>query len=320
MSKLVSVIIPVYNVEKYLKKCLNSVLKQTYNNCEIIIVNDGSLDNSQSIIENYAKKHKRIKYFIKSNGGLSDARNYGLSKAKGEYIAFLDSDDYFEKDMIETMIKYMEKENYDIVFCDINNVYENNNIKKVYCNYNLSSEMDKNYLMSAPMACNKIYKRNVFDNDFMFKKGVLYEDLELIPSLVIKTTKIGYVDKSLYNYYQRSGSIMKQKKFNPRTDDIFLVLDSMVERFKKYNKFEIYKNEIEYLFIEHLLYSASLRFISFNKVRKAKINIILTILKEKYPNWKNNKYYQKKSIKFKLVCNLVYYKQFSLLNILNKLK
>ena len=119
----VSVIVPVYNVEKYIKKCLNSLVNQTLDEVEIVVVNDGSPDNSQKIIDEYTKKYKNIKSYVKENGGLSDARNYGIKRATGKYISFVDSDDYIRKDMLEKMYNYAIQKNFDVVVCDSINVY-----------------------------------------------------------------------------------------------------------------------------------------------------------------------------------------------------
>ena len=119
----VSVIVPVYNVEKYLAKCLDSLINQEFFNYEIIVVNDGSTDNSQEIIEEYAKRYDIIKDVFKKNGGLSSARNYGLEKASGKYITFVDSDDYVDENMYLKMYEKAKSGNFDIVTSDINYVY-----------------------------------------------------------------------------------------------------------------------------------------------------------------------------------------------------
>ena len=120
----VSVIVPVYNVEEYLEKCLDTLVNQTLKEIEIIVINDGSPDNSQKIIDKYAKKYKTIKAYTKENGGLSDARNYGLTKANGEYIAFIDSDDYVSIDMYEKIYQKAKSGNFDMVVCDLNIIYD----------------------------------------------------------------------------------------------------------------------------------------------------------------------------------------------------
>ena len=308
----VSVIVPVYNVEDYLEKCLNSLVNQTLKEIEIIVVNDGTPDNSQEIIDKYAKKYKNIKAYIKENGGLSDARNYGIKKAKGEYIAFVDSDDYVTKDMYEKMYQKAKSGNFDIVVCNSINVYENNNQIEIKSNLNYADNPIQNYLISAPMACTRIYKKELFDN-IEFKKGIYYEDLELTPKLVKYTNKIDFLDEGLYYYYQRSGSIMKQKEWNDKLLHIFTVLES-----NKKVLFNKYPKEIEYMYITHLLRTATLRFLDYPN-SKNMINKIVLTMKENFPNWKQNEYYQKSSKKLQLLCILAYSKQIFLLKIIKQL-
>ena len=178
----ISVIVPVYNVEKYIDKCLDNLVNQTLKDIEIIVVNDGSPDNSQDIINSYQKKYPRmIKSFIKPNGGLSDARNYGIKKAQGEYIAFLDSDDYIEIDAYEKMYKKAELKDFDIVVCDLNYVYEDGSVKRVSSKIEHDTTNIKNvYINMYPCVWNKIYKKTLFENDIEFKKGVWFEDVDFL--------------------------------------------------------------------------------------------------------------------------------------------
>ena len=281
----VSVIVPVYNVEKYLSKCLDSLVNQTLKDIEIIVVNDGTKDNSQSIIDKYTKKYsKKIKSYIKENGGLSSARNYGLKYAKGEYISFIDSDDYVDLQMFEKMYNEAINNKFDIVVCDTINVYED---KEVYIKSNLGyNDNDiNNYIISPPMACCRIYSRKLFEKN-KFKEGIFYEDLELTPSFELYTNKIGFLEEGLYFYLQRTGSIMKQKRFNNRLLDIFDVLE------KNYNLlYKDYSKEVEYMYITHLLRTATLRFLDYDK--KEYLYKINKIMKEKFPNWNKNIYYKK---------------------------
>ena len=309
----VSVIVPVYNVEKYLEKCLDSLVNQTLKEIEIIVVNDGSPDNSQKIIDKYAKKHQNIKAYIKENGGLSDARNYGIKKATGQYIGFVDSDDYVSLDMFEKMYQKAINDNLDIVACNSVEVYENKDVtilKKA--NFNFSEDIIKNYLISQPMAWNKIYNRVLFKKN-KFKKNIYYEDLELTPKLVKDTKKIGFLDEGLYYYLQRENSIMKQTKFNDKLLDIFTVLDSNKKVLEN-----IYPDEVEYMYISHLLRTASLRFLDYPNYQEM-INKIIKTMKEYYPNWKNNYYYQKSSFKLKIICNLAYTNNLLLLKLIKKI-
>ena len=314
----VSVVVPVYNTSKYLRKCLNSILNQTLDEVEIVVVNDGSPDNSQEIIDEYVKKYPdRVFGYKKKNGGLSDARNYGIKKCHGEYIAFIDSDDYIDKNMLKEMY-FKAKEGYDIVVCDLVKIWDNGD-KQILKNLDGLANDYRYFTLSFPMSCNKIYKRELFDNTFKFRTGIFYEDLEFIPSLVLKTDRIAYVPKGFYFYYQRDKSIMNQVKFSDKLLDIFDVLISLENRFKKARKYKEYKDELEYLNVEHLLYSAGLRFINFDNGKDYILRAV-NIIKSKYPNWKKNKYYMEKSLKFRVVCKCTYGKHFMILKLLNKLK
>lgn len=307
----VSVIVPVYNVEKYIKKCLDSLVNQTLNGVEIIVVNDGSPDNSQKIIDEYTKKYKNVKSYIKENGGLSDARNYGIKKATGEYISFVDSDDYIRNDMLEIMYNYAIKEDLDVVVCDSINVYDNGSEILIKSNNNYSDNDVRNYIISPPMACTRLFKKTIFDK-IQFKKNIYYEDLEMTPKVVNITDKIGFVSEGLYYYVQRDGSIMKQNVFNKKLLNIFDVLKSNKDLLE-----DKFPEEIEYMYITHLLRTASLRFLNYDN-GKEYIYKIHNIMKEYFPKWKNNVYYKKSSFKLKLICILAYNKNILLLKLIKK--
>lgn len=307
----VSVIVPVYNVEKYLRKCLDSIINQTLKDIEIIVVNDGTKDNSQDIIDEYTKKYKNIKGYIKENGGLSSARNYGIKRAVGEYISFIDSDDYIKDDMLEKMYNKAKKDDLDIVVCDSIEIYEDG--REVYkkANMHYSDNEVNNFIIAPPMACCRIYKKYIFDK-IEFEDKILYEDLNLNPLLVNTTNKIGFVEEGLYYYFQRNGSIMNQKKFNDKLLDIFKVLDNNYK-----GLVEQYPDEVEYLYISHLLRTATLRFLEYDVPDNFdKIN---HTMKDKFPNWRRNKYYKKSSGKLKLICNLAYGKNILLLKLIKRL-
>jgi len=308
----ISVIVPIYNTERYLSKCLDSLVNQTLKDIEIIVVNDETPDNSQKIIDKFVKKYKNIKSYIKKNGGLSDTRNYGIKKATGEYIVFIDSDDYIDLSMLEKLYNSAKENKLDIVTCNCVKVYEDNDNKIVLkSNLNYSDDVVKNYLLAQPMACIRIFKRELFKNN-SFKKGIYYEDLELVPRMVNSTKKIGFLDEDLYYYLQRNGSIIHQKKFNDKFLDIFTVLDTNRDALEKE-----YPEEIEYMYITHLLRTASLRFLDCNDSSDylEKIN---KIIKDNFPNWKNNIYYKKSSWKLRMICRLAYNRQYYLLKLIKK--
>ena len=311
----VSVIVPVYNVELYLEKCLDSLVNQTLKDMEIIIVNDGTKDNSEKIIKKYLKKYKNIRYYKKENGGLSSARNYGIEFAKGTYIGFVDSDDYVKLDMFSKMYECAINNNSDIVVCDT--IIKNKKNEYILKSNLLYSNDDiRNYIISYPMAPIGLVKKELF-NDYKFTLNILYEDLCLMPTLSIISSKITFLNEALYYYVQRENSIMKSN-YNKKQLDIFYVLDSVKNKFIINNLYDKYKEEIEYLYITHLLRSASLRFISYDNYKEL-LNRINDIFKNNYPNWKKNIYYKKSSYKLKIISTLSYYKCYHILKLIKKL-
>ena len=316
---MISVIVPVYNVEKYLKKCLSSIMKQTFKNFEVIIVNDGSPDNSQDIIDSFKKRYpKKIKAFKKENGGLSSARNYGLEKASGDYVVFLDSDDWFEPDYLEKMYNIAIRDDLDIVVCDTIKDYSNNRQIVLRSNLGYSHDNIKNYIISYPMAALRLVKRSLYTKEYLFTENILYEDLCLYPTFINVTDKIGFLSIPLYHYLQRDDSIMHQKTFSDKLFDIIKVLDNIYNSFKKHNNLDKYHEEVEYLYITHLLRSTTLRFLEYENGEE-KLKIVNEIMDERFPNWKHNKYFKKSSFKLKLVCKLAYKKNYKALTLLLKI-
>lgn len=207
-----SIIIPVYNVEKYIKKCLDSVFSQTYKDYEVIVVNDGTKDNSMNIVKEYD-----VKIINQKNQGLSEARNVGLKNAKGEYILFLDSDDYIEKDLLKELDKSISNKP-DVVRFQIQEVYEDKVNK-----FEEESFSNKTGEDAFSIICNYhfvenawayLYKKSYLEkNNFIFKKGTIHEDFGLIPLVIIKAKIVNSISYIGYNYVQRDGSIMSQKNY-----------------------------------------------------------------------------------------------------------
>ena len=198
MENKVSVIIPVYKVEKYLEKCIDSVINQSYSNLEIILVDDGSPDNCGKICDKYAKKDNRIRVIHKTNGGLSDARNNGIKIATGNYIAFIDSDDYVTEDYIEYLLKLIIDNNSDISIVMPYEVDENYIVKKIFkrekiYNYN-SNDALKTMLYQKKFetsAWGKLFKKNVV-NGIYFPTGKIYEDIGTIYKYILRAKKITF--------------------------------------------------------------------------------------------------------------------------------
>ena len=322
----VSIVVPVYNVEKYLNRCLNSLVNQDYKNIEIIIVNDGSPDNSQMIIDKYEKEYSNvIKAFKKKNEGLSEARNFGLKKATGDYIAFIDSDDYVETNMISEMIKCASKNNSDIVVCDIFDEYENEGIVKIYKNVftgDSSIFEEHKILLNRFSAWNKLFKVSLFsDKKLKFEKGKIYEDLRLILKLYLKTNTISFIKKPLYHYVIRDGSIMTSSGLKKNLD-IVSAFDDVIEYYKQEDKYEMFKNELEFLAIEHLLISTIVRVLHISKYKEAKRNVLpyLKYIKKEYPNYKNNIYISLLSKNKKIILFLINHNKFVFLKFLIDLR
>lgn len=219
MNETISVIVPVYKVEKYIKKCIDSITNQTYKDLEIILVDDGSPDNCPQILDEYAKCDNRIKVIHKENGGLSSARNEGMKYATGNYIAFVDSDDAIHEKKYEILHNLMKKHNADVSVCEVLKISENEDGEIVYPmikEENIQEktltrdEMLKQMLVNGDIGnfvFTKLYKRELFDG-ITFPDGKVYEDAATIYKVIHKANKIVYVNKKLYYYlYGRVGAI-----------------------------------------------------------------------------------------------------------------
>ena len=284
----ISIIIPMYNVQDYIEKCVNSILKQKYDNYEIIIVNDGSTDNSYNMVKSIDSS--RIKIITKSNGGLSSARNEGLKYVTGEYIWFIDGDDYIEDDALELLVKNIKKEDYDVICFYYYNEYKGN--KKIQVDKVNIKKLSERPLINTS-ACAKIFKKDFYEqNKFIFTEGIIYEDLALIPFVMAKANKIKLIEKPLYNYVKRENSIMNQrKKFNKNRDDKFKAIDILSNHFIAEGINEKYKEELEYLIIKHLLLVYSTEILPFKaEIYKERCKNVLKYLNKINVKWYENKY------------------------------
>lgn len=286
----VSIIVPVYNVEEYIDRCLKSLVNQTLKDIEIIVVNDGSPDNSEEIILKYEKKYNNIKYLKKKNGGLSDARNYGLKYAKGEYIAFVDSDDYVSKDIYEKMYEKAKEGNFDLVVCNLNYVYDDRIVK---CSSNINKDttnIKKSMLNIYPAAWNKLYKKSLFDNNVRFKKGVWYEDVEFIYRLLPYIKTIGTISDYSYQYIQRDNSIIKT--IDSRLYNYIDNWNGIIEFYKKNDFYDEYKKELEYCYVRYLYATFIKQACNYSKEEYDKaVNTAINNVKKYFPKYRKNKYF-----------------------------
>ncbi len=260
----VSVVIPVYNVEKFLKECINSVLSQSYKDIDIILVNDGSTDNSGKLCDEFSKKHSNITVIHKKNGGLSDARNYGIENAKGKYIYFLDSDDYLKENAIESLVLQAEHYDADVVFFDAEIIQETNNRrhnKNSYIRKGLYSNplegvdmlkelMEYNeYITSVPLL---FIKRERLENKLNFHKGIIYEDVLFTFLLFLESRIAVHLPETLYYRRLREDSIMTSRKKVHNFSSIIKVYEETIkikEKFQNDSKrLKLVERQLELLF------------------------------------------------------------------------
>ena len=249
---LISVIVPIYNVDKYLRRCVESIINQTYKNLEIILVNDGSLDNCGKICDEYAQKDVRVKVVHKNNGGLSDARNAGLDIATGEYIGFVDSDDSIELDMYEELYNNIKENNCDLAICGIRTISEFGTVDICINDNNIVMNNDElmekfiNTSLVGSAACNKLYDVSLFLNR-RFSFGIIHEDADIMYKIIYDVKRAVYIGTSKYNYYKRDSSIsnskytLKKDVLNNITDEKYYYLKEKYPYLEK----KLYDDRVE---------------------------------------------------------------------------
>jgi glycosyltransferase involved in cell wall biosynthesis len=237
----ISIIVPVYKTEQFLRKCLNSLVNQKFEEIEILLINDGSPDKSQVIIEEYCLLYPdKVKGFLKKNGGLGDARNFGLQYAKGDFIGFIDSDDYIHSEMYFDLYQKANNENADIAICEFAIIDEKDKILNYtdITNHLDISKEDKKFALKYGRneAFNKIYKKELFLNTAIRYPKIWFEDYPITPLLIEKANRIVYVDRPLYYYVQRKGSIMNQAAtFSKRNFEILLATEMIINAKNDFN-------------------------------------------------------------------------------------
>lgn len=285
----VSVIVSVYNVEKYLRKCIESLVGQTLKDIEIILVNDGSTDGSQKIIDQFMSQYDNIKCINKKNGGAAESRNMGMLQATGEYIGFMDSDDYIESEMFECMYNKAKENDYDVVECNLHHEFPDGSIDTEECEQ--YTDIGQLLMNGRNVVWNKIYKREwLLASGVTFPVGYIYEDLAFYSKLVANIRSIAYVKPAFYYYVQRKDSINRSQDL--KTLNIIPVLQDVKDYYIKTGKYDNYKDELEFLFAKILLLS------SFNRIchipepkdRNMALSKNWEFLNDNFPKWKANRY------------------------------
>lgn len=290
-------IVPVYNVEAYLEKCISSILVQNFREYEIIIVNDGTQDNSGKIAETFAEKYpEKIVYIQQENKGLGSARNTGIRHAKGEYLLFVDSDDYIAPDTLQKVYDRIVKEQADLLLFDFYRVSEQ--YEMLSRNYGcfrekveFTFESCPAILFDNPSVWNKLYHRSLFtDYGIVFPDRVWYEDLRTTAKIYTKAKKIVYFKEPLYYYCQRESSIMHTKDCTKYLQ-IVEAMEDLLQYFKDQGLYEKYREELEFLTAYQVLFFAVVQVnkidVSSEVQKKLKKYVI-----EKFPDYRKNAYYR----------------------------
>ena len=300
----VSVIVPMFNVENYVEQCLDSLSRQTLRDMEVILVDDGCTDNTPLIADKYVTKYpERFRMVHKKNGGLSDARNYGIPYAKGQYLAFLDSDDWVEPPLYEKLSVQMDQ-GCDVCLTDIEYYFEDPS--KRYVMKGLSSwpaeTMQKKALLSPMFAWNKMYKAEFFRRDgWRYPLHTWYEDTPVSAPVLATAKNIGYLPECLIHYRQREGSIMADTS-SPRLVEIFGVMMMLRTAFHRLGLYEQYYDELEYLHVEHLRLYGMFRFLRSSQWRYYYERSEDT-MRNNFPNWRRNRYLRNLNAKNRLFLN-----------------
>lgn len=287
----ISVIVPVYNVEDYVERCLTTLKNQTMKDLEFIIVDDGSTDGSAKIIKKFVKEDERFSYHKKKNGGLSDARNYGMKYAKGEYLAFLDSDDYVDLDLYEKMYEKTHDDigafQADIVETDFIWEYPDKQVVDI----SKVDDMTRVIVDIRVVAWNKLYRREWIEKlDIQFSKGLRYEDVDWCYKLIPHMEHFESVHGTYVHYVQRSNSIANTQ--NEKVRDIYQILKNAITYYEQNKLMFRYKNQLEYSVLRIVFGSSFLRTIQVEdpKLRKEILDEGYDLVMHYFPDWRHNKY------------------------------
>lgn len=321
-----SVIIPVYNVEKYLARCIESVLLTDRADYEIIIVNDGSTDSSPDIARGYAEQYPALIRLISTpNGGLGHARNTGLDAATGDYVLFLDSDDRLSAGAMEEILN-MADWSFDICIFDHVSVTEDDKFLKL--NNGCDREGDfslaeyPELLFQPPNACVKLFRRSLFGADIRFPGRMWFEDLYTIPKLYLRAARIRYLPKVWYEYLMRAGSITNCASIG-RNAEIITAVNEVIGYYKASGLYEQYETQLEYMALYHELITSTTR-VNLIDPDSDLQDKLLDDYTAKFPNYRQNPYVQRMPKKLKLLLRLIERRQHKAINLImranNKVK
>lgn len=320
---MVSVIVPIYKVEQYLERCVSSIRGQTYKNIEIILVDDGSPDRCGEMCDDFAKEDSRIQVIHKENGGLSDARNVGIKQASGEYLLFVDSDDWIHKDTVMKTMQSAEKNKADIVLFDFVSIEENTGRKRRFTmpfpEEKIISVKDKPELIcKSCSAWNKLFRRKFWeDSGIYFPVGKHYEDLGTIPKLLGIAEKVIYKKEVYYYYLQRKGSIMHETNIQRNYEDRITMVDDIVKFYNERGLFEKFYSELEYLAFENAYFIPSKEIVLCERKSPYLVKFH-EYVRAKFPNVDKNPYIKGLSRNDKILYGLLKCKAYGMMVLLSK--
>lgn len=289
----ITVIIPVYNAEKYIKECLQSLYMQSYKDIDVLVINDGSTDRTVDIVESFQREHLdfMLQIITNKNGGAARARNTGIHRASGKYVAFFDADDVADCNMFQEMINIAHQKNADLVTCDFYWMYPNKNIRE-----KLYAPKSKRELFVSAWAApwNKLYRRSMLvDNNIFFTEGYTYEDTSFYLKYIPFCKVIKHIDQPFIYWRQHDTSTMGKSQ-NKYISHIFPVLEDAIKYYKEQNLYQEYEKNLEF-FCTKLLWGSSIYRISQvrdTKERKQYIYMTLEWLNDFFPNWKKNELFK----------------------------
>ncbi|MEE1342743.1 MAG: glycosyltransferase family 2 protein [Lachnospiraceae bacterium] len=296
MNVKISVIVPAFNVERYIEKTLESLVKQTLEEIEIIVVDDGSTDGTQEILMRYQQAYSdKLRIFTIENEGVSHARNVGVRHAKGEYVMFVDSDDYIAPNMCELLFEQASKYRDDLVVCNRYDVYDEKIVERE-CNLSLEHgplvSHPEEYLNITPFPWDKLYKKDLF-LQVGFKEGIRFEDLLAIFLIATKAKSISVVKEPLY-YYRRTSVGGFLNSLTEETLDIITAFDTLIATLKKEQLYETYETQLEYMCIRHFCARYQTFFSMKEKgslsLKCRLIDETQQFLEKQFPNWRENPY------------------------------
>lgn len=295
-----SIIVPVYNAEKYVEKTILSLLHQSLKDFEIIAVNDGSKDHSLAILKDLAKKDERIVILDQENQGVSRARNAAISLAKGNYIAFLDSDDTVSPLMYETLITKAKTKDFDCVCCNFDYVYEDGSTqlgKSGMIEATNPFDLKESLTHFYPVVWNRVFHRRIFDQGFRFKENVWYEDVEFLHRLHPYLQSVGVVEDSFVQYYQRGSTITHT--YDLRLFDYVSNWKSILQWYETHDLMKSYHDEIEFACVRYMYATFVSRavYLQDKKLFKQAVNEAKQVVLEHFPSYKKNPYLKKAGLK-----------------------